>query len=374
MLCSAKFMNLDTSVDLALKILNCSKYSDTSSVDALNLFHYKPESSNFLEDPKCDLRNTICDLYKRNIDASVASLLNPFVHAAFAPVKVVKGNNVCCRCDKTFTVRICQYRIVPPNCVQFARKIVGKKFTDHPSVNHLNLIDYADKVYDFFPSVDTRFYNKDIYGLYLPLIVKDIKHLHEKSLPTILPKFITALKLLDMEEISAVSLNFYFLIIDTILEKRYDQPNLLVKIWKSALMSDRFMVCVFERITDHLPDRSTEKLKWVLIMANFLQFDFYGAWVRGHKLRNFSNCPISSTMISGNFKEMKTLLDNGFLKNSKFLSSYHVLLRCLSRLDSHLARPLERSPIGRMPIVREVLIFLIVRIQKMSSPSPDVIM
>ncbi|KAF8770296.1 hypothetical protein HNY73_017845 [Argiope bruennichi] len=35
---------------------------------------------------------------------------------------------------------------------------------------------------------------------------------------------------------------------------------------------------------------------------------------------------------------------------------------CLkSRLDSNLARPLERSPIGRMPIVREVLIFLIVR-------------
>ncbi|CAL1285300.1 unnamed protein product [Larinioides sclopetarius] len=359
----AKFLDAETSVDLAHKILICSKFSHTSSIDALHLIDYqqKSGSSDFLDDSRCLLRNAICDLYKQNIDASVASLQNPFIHAAFAPIKVVKGNKVCCRCEKVFTVRLCQYRMLTSNCVQFTRKIAGKKFTDHQSVNYLNLLDYTSKAYDFFPHIDTRWYNKDIFAHFLPLFQRDIKDFPVKLLPIILPKLITALKLLDMEDSSTVSLSFYFQIIDTILEKKYQEPSILIKIWKSVLMSERFMVCTFEKLTDHLPNRSNERLKWVLIMASYLQFDFYGAWVRGNKLRNFPNCPVSSAMISGNYKEMKTLLDNGFLKNTKLFSSYNVLLRILARLDSRLSHPLERSAFGQMPIVREVLIFLIVR-------------
>lgn len=327
----AKFLDSETSVDLAHKILICSKYSHTSSADALHLIdcRRKSGSNDFLRDSKCFLRNTICDLYKQNIDASVASLQNPFIHAAFAPIKVVKGKTVCCRCDKTFTVRLCQYRMLTCNSVQFTRKIAGKKFTDHSSVNYLNLLDYTYKAYDFFPHIDTRWYNKDIFAHFLPLFLQDIQDFPVKLLPILLPKLITTLKLLDMEDSSTVSLNFYFQIIDTILEKRYEEPSLLIKIWKSVLISDRFMVCTFEKLTDHLPNRSNERLKWVLIMASYLQFDFYGAWVRGNKLRNFPNCPVSYAMISGNYKDMKTLLDNGFLKNTKLLSSYNVLLRVL---------------------------------------------
>lgn len=59
-------------------------------------------------------------------------------------------------------------------------------------------------------------------------------------------------------------------IVDMIREKHYDEPLLLLEVWKSLLMSDQLIVGAFEKLTDHFPTCSKEKLRWVLLNFMFL--------------------------------------------------------------------------------------------------------
>lgn len=372
-------INTESALFLSRRLFDCIKYSHTSRAASLHLIdcQIKSESKEFLDESKLLLRNIICDLFKRNAEVDIErELENMPLERPFHPIKVAKGRNVCSRCEKTFTVRINQFRLkdIQPDIAQFRKDIAGKKFCEHSSVNHLNLIDYSWKAYDFVPYVMLEKYVNNILSHLLVTIDRDIKVMPAKLLPLVLPKLITVLKLLNMESASPASSNFYYHIIDSILEKHYDEPMLLLHIWKSLFTFERFIVCAFEKLTDHLPYRSNEKLKWALIMASFLRFDFYGAWVRGSKLRNFSNCPVSSALLTGNCEQMKILLEYGFLQNYRPLARYNVFLRYLIRADILtdllLSPPFEHAPIGSDPIVREVLMYLVVRfVYKMESGS-----
>ncbi|GFY42304.1 SOCS box domain-containing protein [Trichonephila inaurata madagascariensis] len=369
----------ESALILSHTLLDCLKYSHTSIATSLHLIdcQIKSKSTDFLDESKLNLRNVICDLFKRNSEVNFDRELKKLpLERPFQPIKVSKGQNVCSRCEKIFTVRINQFSLndLQPDVIQFRKDIAGKKFSEHPSVNHLNLIDYSWKAYDFVPRVMLEKYVNYILSRLLVAIDIDIKFTPVKFLPFVLPKLVTVLKLLNIESASPSSSNFYYQIIDSILEKHYDEPMLLLRIWKSLFTFERFIVCAFEKLTDHLPYRSNEKLKWALIMASFLRFDFYGAWVRGSKLRNFSNCPVSSALLTGNYEQMKILLEYGFLQNYRPHARYNVFLRHLIRADIMtdllLSPTFEHAPIGNDPTVREVLMFLVIRfIYKMESES-----
>ncbi|GFS80658.1 SOCS box domain-containing protein [Nephila pilipes] len=364
-------INTDSALFLSCRLYDYIKYSHTSRIASFHLIdcRIKSETKDFLDELKLDLRNIICDLFKRNaeVDIYIRELKKVPLNRPFHPLKVAKGQNVCSRCEKTFTVRINQFRLndLRPDIIQFRKDIAGKKFSDHPSVNYLNLIDYSWKAYNFVPHVMLEKYVNYILSYLLVTVDRDIKAIPMKFLPLVLPKLITVLKLLNMESTSTASSNFYYQIIDSILEKYYDEPMSLLHIWKSLFSFEKFIVCAFEKLTDHLPYRSNEKLKWALVMASFLRFDFYGAWMRGSKLRNFSNCPVSSALLTGNYEQMKLLLEYGFLQNYRPLARYNVFLRQLNRAnlltDLMLGPAFEQASFESDPIVLEVLMYLVVR-------------
>lgn len=321
----AKMIEKKNVLDLVEKLLVYFKYHHSSSIHHLHLIdiQFKSESHEFLYTSKLNLQNTICDLFKRyaEIKKDVPQSL------AFAPIEIC--NSGCTRCENTFTVSINQFRFTAPGYVQYRKDIIGKRFSDHPTIDHLNIIDYSKKAYKFVPSPLVKHYEFVICNILLTFFESQIKSCHSRQLPYILPKLVSVIKLLNIDSNSTTVHNFYSRLVDLIREKHYDEPLLLLDVWKSLLISDQLIVGAFEKLTDHFPNQSKEKLRWVLVMASYLKFDLHGAWMRGNKLKNFSNCPVTSAMLSGDYEQMKTLLDYGFLPNSKPLARYNIYIRHL---------------------------------------------
>ncbi|GIY27429.1 SOCS box domain-containing protein [Caerostris extrusa] len=204
-------MDPESAAALAQDLLIFSKFSQSSSLSPLNLIDYrnKSETNDFLVEAKRRLKSTICDLFKRNAQGNMENAIDRRLRRTFVPIKILKGKNVCSKCEKTYTVRINQFRLkYNPGCTQQRKDIAGKKFSDHPSVNYLNLIDYSCKAYDFVPYHLTWNFEREIFSHLLPLIEKDIKNFPVKLLPLLLTKHITVLKLLNMESIHPYHLTF----------------------------------------------------------------------------------------------------------------------------------------------------------------------
>ncbi|KAG8177317.1 hypothetical protein JTE90_018343 [Oedothorax gibbosus] len=337
------------------KLLIYFKYYHEPNINYLHLIDVQPKREPFdlLQASQRNLGNLICDIFNT---CSQVVRFQGLQTSPFSPIKI--HNSDCVRCQNTFTVSINQFKFAAPGYNQYRRDVTGKRFTDHSSIKHLHLIDYSKKSYKFVPNSLVKKYEATVCKVVLPFFDAQIENFHARQLPYILPKLVSVIKLLNLECISAACVNLHMRIVDLIREKHFDEPLLLLDVWKSLLMSDQLIVGAFEKLTDHFPTCSKEKLRWVLVMASYLKFDLNGAWMRGIKLRNFSNCPATSSMLVGDYAQMKTLFDFGFLPNSKPLARYNIYIRHLNRTNLN---NYDLFPLGINFLVREVLMFLIIR-------------
>lgn len=249
------------------KLLIYFKYDHSPSIQYLHLIdiQFKLESHEFLYTSKRDLQNIICDIFKKQAEIRKEHQAN-----SFTPIEVCN----CARCENTFTVCINQYKFCAPGFKQYRKDIAGKRFSDHPSVDYLNLIDYSRKSYKFVPNGLIRIYEFLICKNILVLFQDQIQTCHARQLPHILPNLVSVVKLLNLENNNSQAIhNFYSRLVDMIREKHYDEPLLLLAVWKSLLKSDQLIVGAFEKLTNHFPSQSKEKLKWVLVMSSYLKFD-----------------------------------------------------------------------------------------------------